>query len=216
MTGNEPKIDISWLQRQILGCGFRFHAPFGDRLLLYADYTASGRSLRFLQRYLMRLEESYANTHTEDDETGRSTTRMLHHAEDVIKRAVNGNEDTCIIAAGTGATGAVKRLMEILGVHIPPVTRAFLREEAKVGFAPHGEHAYRGFIDGLQSRRPVVFLGPYEHHSNEISWRESLAEIVEVDLTSDGGMTWKTWIARFPAPTTKDGPRSVPSPQPPT
>jgi selenocysteine lyase/cysteine desulfurase len=34
----------------------------------------------------------------------------------------------------------------------------------------------------------VVFVGPYEHHSNEVTWRQGLATVVEVNLASDGGM----------------------------
>lgn len=188
MIPDPPKIDLDWLRRQILGSGFRFTTPFGERLLTYADFTASGRSMRFLQHYLMKLEESYANTHTEDDETGRSTTLMLHHAENVIKRAVNGDENTCLVAAGTGATGAIKRLQEILGVYIPPATRAHIESVADENLRGLGENARREFIQGFEERRPVVFVGPYEHHSNEVSWRESLAEVLEIEMGEDGGI----------------------------
>jgi selenocysteine lyase/cysteine desulfurase len=34
----------------------------------------------------------------------------------------------------------------------------------------------------------VVFLGPYEHHSNEISWRQGLATVIEVSLDEDGSI----------------------------
>ncbi len=168
-------IDFGWLRSEILGHGVRFRGPFGERLLLYADYTASGRSLRFLERYLMAIEERYANTHTEDDETGRTTSRMLEHAEREIKRMVNGNADTCIVAAGTGATGAIKRLQEILGIYLPPATRERLESLPGVGC-----------LEARKAHLPLVLVGPYEHHSNEISWRECLAEVREVDCGEDG------------------------------
>jgi selenocysteine lyase/cysteine desulfurase len=28
----------------------------------------------------------------------------------------------------------------------------------------------------------VVFVGPYEHHSNLLSWRRSLTEVVEIGV----------------------------------
>ncbi len=183
-----PRLDMDRLRSEILGCSYRFRTPFGERRMVYADYTASGRGVRFIEDHLIRVQESYANTHTEDDVTGRSTTRMLHHAEEVIKRAVNGNEDTCIIAVGTGATGAIKCLQEILGVYLPPATRAFLEEEGRLMAEETGFDAYGEFEARLKLRRPVVFVGPYEHHSNEVSWRESLAEVVEIDLAPDGGL----------------------------
>ena len=36
--------------------------------------------------------------------------------------------------------------------------------------------------------QPVVFIGPYEHHSNEISWRESLATTIEVRMDAGGNI----------------------------
>ncbi|MBY6057767.1 aminotransferase class V-fold PLP-dependent enzyme [Leisingera daeponensis] len=35
--------------------------------------------------------------------------------------------------------------------------------------------------------RPVVFIGPYEHHSNILPWRESKAEVVEIPEAEEGG-----------------------------
>ncbi|MFH1680781.1 MAG: aminotransferase class V-fold PLP-dependent enzyme [Candidatus Eisenbacteria bacterium] len=180
-------LSISDLRREIIGAGFRFRTPFGERLTVYADYIASGRGVRFIERYLLKIQESYANTHTEDDETGRSTTEMLRTAERIIKRSVNGNSTTCIIAAGTGCTGAIQKLQEILGVYIPPATREWLRKKGEqysreVGFDGSG------FLHFLDEERPVAFVGPYEHHSNEISWRESLAEVVEISLDGTGGL----------------------------
>ncbi len=188
MAATLPRLDIDRLREEILGCDFRFRTPFGERRMVYADYTASGRGVRFIEDHLVRIQESYANTHTEDDVTGRSTTRMLHHAEDVIKRSVNGDADTRIIAVGTGATGAIKRLQEILGVYIPPATRAFLESEGRALAEATGVDAFGAFMAHVRLRRPVVFVGPYEHHSNEVSWRESLAEVVEIGLDSDGGL----------------------------
>ena len=37
----------------------------------------------------------------------------------------------------------------------------------------------------LRERGPVVFVGPYEHHSNEVTWREGLCTVVEVGLDAE-------------------------------
>jgi selenocysteine lyase/cysteine desulfurase len=192
-------LTIEELRREIIGGDFRFRTPFGERLMVYADYTASGRSVRFLERYLVRIQESYANTHTEDDETGRSTTEMLHAAERAIKRAVGGNASTCIVAAGTGSTGAIQKLQEILGVYIPPATRAWLERKAEQYSLEIGSGT-EGFFHFLNETRPVVFVGPYEHHSNEVSWRESLAEVVEIRLNEEGGIDLADLEARISDP----------------
>ena len=77
------------VRHEIIGRDFTFTTPFGERLLTYADYTASGRSIGFIEKYLIKIQREYANTHTEDDITGRNMTGLLHGAEKLIKTAFN-------------------------------------------------------------------------------------------------------------------------------
>ncbi len=180
-----PGIDLATLRDQVIGVDAPIETPFGRRPMVYCDYTASGRSLRFFERYLQGLLQTYANTHTEDDVTGRSMSRLLHEAEATIKRAVNAGPGGCIVACGTGATGAIDKLQRILGVALPPATRETIEriEEATLG-AEAAAAARRARCE----QAPVVFLGPYEHHSNEVSWRQGFATVVNVDLAPDGGV----------------------------
>ena len=168
---NSP-LDPAWLRSQTVGIDHEVETPFGRRLLVYADYTASGRALHFVEDHLREVSALYANSHTEDDVTGRAMTGLLHEAEAQIKRALCAGPDGICIACGTGATGALHKLQEILGLSMPPATRE------RIGFDPAS----------LGDRRPVVFVGPYEHHSNEVTWREGLAEVVPVCLDEDGGV----------------------------
>jgi len=177
--------DLDYLRSQIVGVDTRIETPFGWRLMLYADYTASGRSLRFVEEYLVGLQRLYANSHTEDDFSGRATTALLRQAEERIKRAVNAGPDGRIIACGTGATGAIDRMQQLVGVKLPPAGRALLRALLH-GYL--GQTQAAGFDEYCAQHQPVVFVGPYEHHSNEISWRESMATVVEVGLARDGGI----------------------------
>ena len=158
-----------------------FTTPFGERMLLYADYTASGRCLLFVERYLMGLQRCYANTHTEDDMTGRSMTHLLLEARQIIREALNAGPGGHVLACGTGATGAIDRLQHILGVALSPVTRRRVFE----ALGPEAATTARSRLDQHQA---VVFVGPYEHHSNEVSWREGLATVIPVNLASDGGI----------------------------
>ncbi|MCG8429307.1 MAG: aminotransferase class V-fold PLP-dependent enzyme [Chromatiales bacterium] len=176
-------LDLGYLRSQIIGINHKIDTPFGRRLITYADYTASGRGLEFVENYLIELEALYANSHTEDDTTGRVTTQLLHQAEAIIKRAVNAGEEGRIIACGTGATAAIDRMQQLVGVKLSAVTRLNL-ESLLSGFL--GPVRRQDFQQYLSEKQPVVFVGPYEHHSNEISWREGLATVIEVRLSDDG------------------------------
>jgi selenocysteine lyase/cysteine desulfurase len=156
--------------RQQLIEGGVVNTPFGERRITYADYIASGRSLRWIEdRIHSHVLPLYANTHTEDSATGAHSTKLTHWAGEYIKSQL-GASAFSIIFCGTGCTAAIKRMQEILGMTVPST----LRDRVLAMFDSH--------------ERPVVFVGPYEHHSNEVSWRESLAEVVEVPLGPTGGI----------------------------
>ena len=181
-------IDINFLREQIIGRNSYFQTPYGERLITYADYTASGRTMEFIEKYLLKIQESYANTHTEDDETGKNMTRLLHKAVQTIKETVNGVDNCYVIPAGTGATGAIAKLNDILGLTIPPVTKNRINKMISEFNEKHPEDqgTIVELIKYIESKKPVVFIGPYEHHSNELMWRENLAEVIEISLSEDG------------------------------
>ena len=172
MSPAHAPLDPAWLRAETVGIDHEVETPFGRRLLVYADFTASGRALHLAEDYLREVSALYANSHTEDDVTGRAMTGLLHEAEHAIKHALNAGPDGVCVACGTGATSALHKLHEILGLALPPATRD------RLGIDP----------DALGDRRPVVFVGPYEHHSNEVTWREGLADVVPVCLADDGGV----------------------------
>jgi selenocysteine lyase/cysteine desulfurase len=173
------------LRDQVIGMDSVLSTPFGKRLMVYCDYTASGQSLDFVEQYIQRLCGGYANTHTEDDATGRTTSRLLAEAEALIKQAVNAGPHGRFIACGTGATGAIDRLQHLLGVALAPASRARLAASVESAF---GAGAGQRLREHLSQRQPVVLVGPYEHHSNEVSWRQGLATVVTVALDRDGGV----------------------------
>ena len=187
MNQNTP-LEFDFLRRELIGADAPIQTPFGERLMMYADYTASGRCLCFVENYLRQLQRIYANSHTEDDISGRSMTQLLREAEDSIKRSVNAGESGRIINVGSGATGAIDKLQQIIGVALPPATRQ--RLGILLGSAL-GSDKLDIFKRYLRENQPIVFVGPYEHHSNEISWRENLATVVAVRLDSEGGIDLK-------------------------
>ena len=180
-----PPLDFETLRRETVGVDASFETPFGMRLMTYADYTASGRCLGFIERFLLQVQHIYANTHTEDDVSGRSMTRLLDQAGTAIKEAVNAGPNGKLIALGSGSTAAIYRFQQLIGVALPPVTGEYLvrwREQFL------GRKKAADFEQFMRKKRPVVFVGPFEHHSNEITWRQSVAEVVTIGLADDGGV----------------------------
>ena len=158
------------LRGDLIGEDAVIQTPFGARRLTYADYVASGRGLRSVEETLARVWTLYANTHTEDSATGAHTTHLAHEALEYLKTQFGADHSCKLVCCGSGATGAVRRLQDILGLTVPATQR-----ERVLASLPSEE-------------RPVVFVGPYEHHSNEVSWRETIAEVVEVPLCPRGGI----------------------------
>ncbi len=180
------KIDI--LRKEIVGLNKFFDTPYGKRVTTYADYTASGRALKFIEKYLLEIQKFYANTHTEDDITGEVMTNLLHESEKIVKNELNASQNCYVIEAGSGATGAVLRLSEILGLYFAPATRERFKnliDNSKLN-SESKKNLYEELKKELHDNGPVVFIGPYEHHSNILMWRESIAEVVEIKLNKEG------------------------------
>jgi selenocysteine lyase/cysteine desulfurase len=180
-----PALTFEFLRNQVVGADAPVTTPYGERLMVYADYTASGRCLTLVERYLQNLQRIYANSHTEDDISGRSMTHLLEEAQAAIKRSVNAGPKGRIVPVGSGATGAIDKFQQIIGVMLPPATRLSLSQLLEGAL---GSDARKSFEDYVCTHQPVVFVGPYEHHSNEISWREGLATVVEVRLNDAGNI----------------------------
>lgn len=165
-----------------------FETPFGTKPLVYADYTASGRAVDFIEEYLQYILQFYANTHTEDDFTGKTMSRLLHKAEKNIKAMVNAGEHGKVIFTGTGATAGITRLQQILGVYWSPATREKVHEFLDSCLDHQKEkntQCHERLLDFIEQNKPIVFVGPYEHHSNEIMWRQTLCEVIEIPLNAD-------------------------------
>ena len=162
---------VETIRGSVIGSDYVVPGPFGNRRVTYADYTASGRSLSFIEEYLREVVlPLYANTHTESSGTGLQTTRFREEAREMIRRCVNAGDEHAVIFAGSGATGAIDRLVAVLGLRIPCTL----------------DEQYNLSNQIPASERPVVFTGPFEHHSNELPWRETIADVVRIDEDADG------------------------------
>lgn len=151
---------LDWLRAGLIGEGLPVPGPFGSHPMIYADYVASGRALEQVERFVMsEVLPWYANSHTEASHCGATMTRMRTAARATIARLTGATEEHAVIFCGAGATAGINRLVHLFGLP---------------------ESVARG-------ERAVVLIGPYEHHSNILPWREAGAEVIEIAEAAQGG-----------------------------
>src|SRR4051812_28713039 len=165
---------IERIRASVIGEDEAVAGPYGIRRVTYADYTASGRSLSFLEDYIRdAVLPLYANTHTESSGTGLQTTRFREEARRLVLEGVGGDPARhAVVFCGSGSTAAVNRLVEVLNLRIPADLDDRWDLRSRI---PAGE-------------RPVVFIGPFEHHSNELPWREAIPDGVPIPREPGGAV----------------------------
>lgn len=134
----------------------------------YFDFTASGLAYRTIEERIASILPRYANTHSEVTNHALFMTELYDEARANLKRHMDLDEEFVLFPCGNGSTGAIKKFQEIMGLYLPPRTQKRL------------------LLTPDPALFPVVFVGPYEHHSNEVSYRESPCEVVRIPLDSRG------------------------------
>lgn len=154
-------------RNQIIGINQEFESPYGFKKIIYTDWTASGRLYRPIEEKLMNdLGPFVANTHTETTVSGTAMTKAYHEARHIIKQHVHANADDVLINDGTGMTGVVNKFQRILGLKIPENLKDFMNIPAE--------------------KKPIVFISHMEHHSNQTSWLETIADVEVIPSTDEG------------------------------
>ena len=154
-------------RENIIGIDQTFMSPYGEQKLIYTDWIASGRLYKPIEEKLMHQFGPFvANTHTETSTSGAAMTLAYHEARKIIKRHVNANENDVLITEGSGMTGVVNKFQRILGLKVSENLKdhTTIPEEIK----------------------PIVFISHMEHHSNQTSWLETIADVEVVPSNEEG------------------------------
>ena len=154
-------------RNNIIGVNQKFNSPIGEKNLIYADWVASGRLYRPIEEKIINEFGPFTgNTHTDTNVTGTLMTQAYHESHEIIKKHVNASEDDVIITAGFGMTTAINKFQRILGLKAPEQLRQYMSVP--------------------EEKRPVVFLTHMEHHSNQTSWLETIADVVVIEPNEEG------------------------------
>src|SRR5690348_12297543 len=149
-------------RRNIIGQDQVFETAYGPRRIVYADWTASGRAYRPIEEYIQKeIMPFIGNTHTKTTVTGTLMSEAYAQAKLVIKQHVNANEEDVLIFCGSGTTHAVNKLQRILGFRMPERLEDYIKEDK---------------LEIHEALRPIVFVTHMEHHSNQVSWLETIAD----------------------------------------
>lgn len=155
------------VRRGIIGVDGHFRTPYGDQKMIYADWCASGRLYRPIERYMTEVVGPWVgNTHTHSNVTGSTMTSAYKSALLLIKQHLNAGPMDAILTCGTGMTGAVNKLQRLMGLKLP------------------GQFRHR--VPLHDAERPVIFVSHMEHHSNQISWQETIGDVVMVPPDANG------------------------------
>ncbi len=171
---SELEIYFQQFRKNIVGIEQSFQSPYGEKEIIYTDWTASGRLYRPIEEKLLNQFGPFvANTHTETSVTGSAMTMAYHKARNIIKKHVNASADDVLITDGTGMTGVVNKFQRILGLKVSEN----LKEYTTVP----------------ELLKPIVFITHMEHHSNQTSWLETIADVEIIPCEDSGLICFKSF-----------------------
>ena len=184
---------FSKFRDNVIGHQQVFESPFGTKEIIYADWTASGRAYRPIEECIQKeIMPFLGNTHTETTVTGTLMSKAYEEAKVIVKKHVHATSDDVLVFCGNGMTGAVNKLQRILGLRVPERITDYMKKEAPRQIEKiKGNQINRNCDEYLpfdELLRPVVFVTQMEHHSNQLSWLETIANVEIIQCDDDGNV----------------------------
>src|SRR4051812_35013501 len=179
----KPKMGLedyfSSFRKNIIGIHQTFQSPFGMKRIIYADWTAAGRAYRPIEECIHEeILPWVANTHSESTITGTLMSQAYADAKSIVKAHVNASKEDMLIFCGSGMTAAVNKLQRILGLRIPERIADYIDKD----------HYGKELLHLDEELRPVVFVTHMEHHSNHLSWLETIADVEIIGRNENGNV----------------------------
>jgi selenocysteine lyase/cysteine desulfurase len=159
---------FSAFRKHIIGQDDTMSTPYHESMrIVYADWTASGRMYQPIEDRIRKdILPFVANTHTDTNYTGSKTTYAYSKARQIIKKHVGANDKDVLVSTCSGMTGVVNKFQRILGLKL--------------------QESFRDRIELDGTDKPIVFVTHMEHHSNQTSWLETIADVVVVAPDKEG------------------------------
>jgi len=158
---------FSKYRENIIGNNHVFESSYGKQKMIYADWIASGRLYLPIEDVMCnKVGPLVANTHSFSSESGKASTYAYQNAREIIKKHVNAYDSDVLVATGTGMTAALAKLQRIIGI----------RETDNIKKEYHSKDT---------NESPVVFITHMEHHSNQVPWYETMADVVILPAGND-------------------------------
>jgi selenocysteine lyase/cysteine desulfurase len=154
-------------REKIIGINQSHKFVSGEKKIVYADWTASGRLYGPIEDFMKNSVGPYvANTHTESSLTGTTMTQLYLQARQIIKEHVNAADSDILITTGSGMTSVINKFQRILNLRI--------------------SEQYLPLIEKECSEKPLVLITHMEHHSNQTSWLSCFCDVVIINRSENG------------------------------
>ena len=115
-TFNSPNY-LNTLFQSTIGNDVTFNSPYGKKSVVYADFTASGRGLYEIEKFISnQILPFYANIHSSCGYLAEQSSAFRNEAKSIVRRFCDTDENNSIIFTGQGTTGAIHKLIKLLNL----------------------------------------------------------------------------------------------------